>query len=96
MQCKATRGEPATAAAGRAEWDEAERGFKEALSLLDTIPYPYERARTLYERGLMEGKSGRSKSAVDSLKQAATIFGELGARPHEERARLALVGSKHS
>jgi DNA-binding CsgD family transcriptional regulator len=61
--------------------------FEGALALLEGMPYPFERARTLLCLGSAERKTRQKRAAREALEQALAIFDELGARLWTERAR---------
>ncbi|HXG76314.1 MAG TPA: helix-turn-helix transcriptional regulator, partial [Gaiellaceae bacterium] len=72
------------------EWDEA---FEEALSLHDTVPAPFERARTELCYGERLRRSRRRVDAREHLRSAAAAFDALGAQPWSDRARAELRAS---
>jgi hypothetical protein len=52
--------------ARQCSWDEAERAFEEAVSVAQSVRYPYAETRAIYERGLMyvdgpDKKRGRER-----------------------------------
>jgi DNA-binding CsgD family transcriptional regulator len=62
----------------------------------ETVPAPFERARTLVALGATQRRARRWRDARESLAEAVTVFEALGARLWAERAReeLARVGGR--
>ena len=58
-----------------------------ALSELEGLPFPFERARTLLCLGMARRQAGQKRAAREALEQALAIFEELGARLWAEKAR---------
>ena len=97
----------AVAAAGRSRalFDAAEGRLEPALEATETAlrmhaqhPLPFERARTLLVRGVIQRRAKQRRAARDSISQALSIFDEIGARLWAERARaeLARIGGRAS
>jgi tetratricopeptide (TPR) repeat protein len=74
----------------RGRWDDSEAWFDEALALLRDISCPYERARTLYTRGVLALRTSNRGRARAQFARALLLFHRLGARPYAERTRVAL------
>jgi DNA-binding CsgD family transcriptional regulator len=84
----------------------AERGELEAalthadvaLAAHDEVPMPFERARTLLVKGVIERRARRRARARATLEEAASEFERMGARLWAKRARgeLARVGGRSS
>lgn len=76
----------------------AERGDAEAaidvfdttLALHDECDYPFERARVLVSKGVVERRARHRARARTTLEAAATEFERMGARKWAERARSEL------
>jgi ATP/maltotriose-dependent transcriptional regulator MalT len=58
-----------------------------ALVVLDELPYPLERGRTLLCLGVVRRQAGQRKAAREALGRAVAIFEQLGARLWAEKAR---------
>lgn len=67
-----------------------------ALELLETLPLPFARARTLLHRGSLCRRAGQRRAARESLDAAAAGFDSLGATLWSDRCRaeLARVGGR--
>jgi len=67
-----------------------------ALVAHERLESPYERARTLLAKGMIERRAKQKRSARASLQAAAVIFDELGAARWAERARgeLQRIGGR--
>ncbi|HWI08973.1 MAG TPA: AAA family ATPase [Solirubrobacteraceae bacterium] len=61
-----------------------------ALAEHDRIEMPFERARTLLARGLVERRARRRTQAKQSFEEALAIFDRMGATVWAERARQEL------
>jgi DNA-binding CsgD family transcriptional regulator len=61
-----------------------------ALAIHDRIDLPFDRARTLLTRGVVERRVGRRKAARESMMQARHAFSGMGARLWERRAQEEL------
>jgi tetratricopeptide (TPR) repeat protein len=72
-------------------WVEAERAMADAASLAAALPYPYARARALYEWGRLCIQRGAHAEAHGHLEAALAIFQQLGAQPFVERTEKALA-----
>jgi DNA-binding CsgD family transcriptional regulator len=64
--------------------------FDEALKLLDDLPMPFERGRTLLAFGERLRRAKQRAEARPPLQEALDAFERLGARPWAERARTEL------
>jgi DNA-binding CsgD family transcriptional regulator len=71
--------------------DKAFAAFNESLALLDAVPFPFERARTLLCVGLAHRKARRKRAARESLEEALAAFEHLGARLWADRAHAELA-----
>ena len=67
-----------------------------ALELLDTLPLPFARARTLLNHGSLCRRAGQRRVARESLDAASAAFDSLGATLWSDRCRaeLARVGGR--
>jgi tetratricopeptide (TPR) repeat protein len=72
------------------KWDGAERVFAEAISLAQSMPYPYAEARALHEYGAMHIRKGEPEKARERLEEALAIFRRIGAKKDVERTEQAL------
>jgi DNA-binding CsgD family transcriptional regulator len=79
------------AALGRA--DRAEEAFAHALSIIETLPAPFERARIELAAGAVLRRAGQRRRAADLLEAAEERFTALGARPYAERCAKELAAS---
>jgi DNA-binding CsgD family transcriptional regulator len=64
--------------------------FEEALRELETLPYPFERARTLLALGRVRRHANQKRAAREALEQALALFEELGAPLWAAKARAEL------
>jgi tetratricopeptide (TPR) repeat protein/transcriptional regulator with XRE-family HTH domain len=76
--------------AEQGRWEEAEPVFRDGCALASAIPYPFGKARILYEWGRSCLKTGAPAEARSRLEDALAIFRRLGARPYIERTEQAL------
>ena len=76
--------------ASQGHWQQAEQALQESISLAHTMPYPYAEGRSLFEYGVLQGKSGDPGRACERLSQALAIFQRLGARKDVERTEEVL------
>lgn len=60
------------------------------MNLAGETPYPYARARALYEWGVASSRPDTLDVASERLEAALSLFRHLGARPYVERAVQAL------
>lgn len=74
----------------RGRWEEAEHDLQQAIDMAAAMPYLHLRARALYERGLMEGRSGNNAWARETLQETREIFERLGALPYISLTEQAL------
>ena len=106
-RAEATQNPWALAAAGRSRalLEAAQGRLEAALEATETalrmhapLPLPFERARTLLVRGVIQRRVKQRRAARESLSQALAIFDELGAKLWAERARaeLARIGGRAS
>jgi predicted ATPase/DNA-binding XRE family transcriptional regulator/Tfp pilus assembly protein PilF len=72
-------------------WDEAERALATATSLAAALPYPYSRARALYEWGRMCMRREALGEAQRYLEEALEAFRRIGAQPFVERTEEVLA-----
>jgi hypothetical protein len=72
-------------------WEESQAAFEEALSLANTMPYPYGAARVLYELGVLQVAREDRPEGRDLLRKALASFKQLGAQPYIERTERALA-----
>jgi DNA-binding NarL/FixJ family response regulator len=77
-------------AAARGDLDEALVYMELALERHEQLPMPFEYARTLLVRGVIERRMRRRRRAQESFAQALQIFEQIGARLWAERARTEL------
>jgi tetratricopeptide (TPR) repeat protein len=73
------------------KWDHSQAAFEEALSLANTMPYPYGAARVLYEFGRLQVARKDLLPGRGRWEEAITIFRRLGAQPYIDRIELALA-----
>ena len=80
--------------AEQGQLDEAVGALATALELHDRMPLPVERGRTLLVKGQVERRRKQKHASKLALEEAVAIFGSVGARMWEERARheLSRVG----
>lgn len=78
------------------EFERAERAFEEALVRHDVLGQPFELARTLLARGVVQRRAMRRREARHLLERALAIFDDLGARlwAQQARAELARIGGR--
>jgi len=83
-------------AAAQGALDEALIHFESALAEHDSVPLPFDRARTLLLYGAALRRSKRKADARDRLEEAVASFDELGAAAFAGRARaeLARIGGR--
>ncbi len=81
-------------AAGRGDLDEALALAEQAMRAHETLPMPFERARTLLVKGLVHRRRREKRQADETLRSAAEAFEALDAPLWAARARaeLARVG----
>jgi len=72
---------------------EAEECFTEALERLETLPAPFEVARTHLCRGERLRRAGRRTDARHVLRTAIEAFDRLGAEPWADRGRQELAAT---
>ena len=77
-------------AAAEGDTPAALEAFDTALAMLDGLPYPLERGRTLLCLGTVRRQAQQRKAAREALEEALAIFEELGARLWAEKARSEL------
>ena len=85
-------------AASRGDLNGALGAAEESLAAHEGLPMPFERARTLLVRGVIERRARQRTRASASLEEAASELERMGARAWAERARgeLARVGLRRS
>jgi DNA-binding CsgD family transcriptional regulator len=64
--------------------------FERSLALHDQVASPFERARTLFDRGRVQRRAKQKRASRESLEAALGVFEELGARLWAEKARTEL------
>lgn len=86
----------ALVASARGEIPAARAALEDALAAHESLPQPFELARTLLVQGLIERRAKRWRAARDALGAALERFDHLGARAWAERAatELARVGGR--
>ena len=77
-------------AAGRGDLDEALARAEQALRAHETLPMPFERARTILVKGLVHRRRREKRLADEALREAADAFEALAAPLWAERARAEL------
>jgi len=70
--------------------DGAIAGLVQALNDLESLPLPFDRARTLLLLGSVQRRVRRRRAARETLEQAQRLFGDLGARLWSARAKAEL------
>ncbi len=85
-----TRRVQAQILATQGAWDEAARGFDDAIAQLDQLGSRLELGRALYHRGEMQTKRGEMDAARASLRRALEIFKDCRAKIDAKRAHAAL------
>lgn len=84
-------------AGARGEVEEARRHFEAALSQLDLLPLPYDRARVDFAFGQTLRRAGKRRDADTVLRRARDAFAQLGALTYVERCRRELnAGGLHT
>ncbi len=86
-------------AAVQEAWPQAERHFQVALERNEAIGHRYQLAHTERDYGdmlLRRGSPADVRRAEQHLERAATIYRELGAEPHADRASDRLAESASS
>lgn len=84
--------------AARGELGAAAAALEQALAQHQRVEMPFERARTLLVKGLVERRARRRASAKDCFERALEIFDRLGSPLFAQRARdeLLRVGLRRS
>jgi DNA-binding CsgD family transcriptional regulator len=82
------------AAYGR--FDEALAAAESGLRVHERLPDPFERARTLLVRGVVQRRARQRRAARESLSQALAVFDKLGAPlwSARTRAEIARIGGR--
>jgi DNA-binding CsgD family transcriptional regulator len=80
----------ALVAAARGDLEDARTAVAQALKRHEQLPMPFERARTLLVKGLIERRARKRGQAKESFEQGLVIFEHLGARLWADRARAEL------
>ena len=85
-------------ATARGDLDEALAAIEAAAESQESVPVPFDRARTLLALGSVRRRAGRKRQARDALEAARGAFAELGATIWIERADLELgrIGGRPS
>jgi DNA-binding CsgD family transcriptional regulator len=78
------------------DFEGAIRSLETALRDHERLPEPFELARTLHAKGVVERRAKRKREARASLERALSMFDELGAALWSERTRaeLARIGGR--
>jgi DNA-binding CsgD family transcriptional regulator len=77
-------------AAARGDSDTAIACFDRAIALHEALPMPFERARTLLEKGRLHRRRKEKRLADETLREAVAIFEALPAPDWAARARAEL------
>jgi DNA-binding CsgD family transcriptional regulator len=77
--------------AARADFTGSEQALADALTEHERLDMPFERARTLFAKGVVERRAKQRARARASLAEALAEFERLGARLWVERAREELT-----
>jgi DNA-binding NarL/FixJ family response regulator len=77
-------------AAAQGDREAARHTLEQALQELETLPYPFERARTLLALGHVRRQAKQKRLAREALEQALSIFEELGAPLWADKTRTEL------
>ena len=83
--CIALRGQAMLAARG-GDHEHAVTLFEEALALHDRFPAPLERGRTLLALGMTHRRAKHRRAARERLREAETLFDDIGAAIWRDRA----------
>ena len=83
--CTALRGQAMLAARG-GDHEHAVTLFEEALALHDRFPAPLERGRTLLALGMTHRRAKHRRAARERLREAETLFDDIGAAIWRDRA----------
>lgn len=78
-------------AAADGDFQEARSACEQALLFHEDLPMPFELARTLLVKGMIERRARHKSAARSSLAQAAATFERLGARLWAAKARRELA-----
>ncbi len=75
---------------------EADQAYQTAITLLDGVPLPLERAELLIEHGSMLRRDGRPREARESLRRAGELAESVGAvwLAHRAGEELAAAGGR--
>ena len=87
--CAALRGQ-AMLAAHDGDLERAVTLFEEAIELHDRFPVPLERGRTLLALGMTHRRARHRRAARERLREAETLFEDIGATIWRDRARREL------
>jgi DNA-binding CsgD family transcriptional regulator len=77
-------------AAARGDLGGALAAAEQSLERHERLPMPFERARTLLVKGVLDRRARRRGRAKESFEEALATFEQLGARLWAERARAEL------
>lgn len=82
--------------AATGDFVEALNAVERSLAAHDSLPIPYERARTLLAKGMIERRAKKKRSARESLGQALVAFEKLGARQWAQKtlSELHRIGGR--
>jgi DNA-binding CsgD family transcriptional regulator len=83
-------------AAASGDIDSSLTAFDRSLAFHQQVPSPFERARTLFDRGRVLRRAKQKRAARESLGAALATFEQLGARLWAEKAHaeLAMIGGR--
>ena len=86
----------AMAHAAIGDFENARELLADSLQQHERLPQPFERARTLLVKGVVERRAKHKRLARDALEEARHVFESLGADRWSERARreLARIGGR--
>jgi DNA-binding CsgD family transcriptional regulator/tetratricopeptide (TPR) repeat protein len=87
--CTALRGQAMLAAHG-GDLERAVTLFEQAIELHDRFPAPLERGRTLLALGMTHRRARHRRVARERLREAETLFDDVGAAIWRDRARREL------
>jgi DNA-binding CsgD family transcriptional regulator len=90
MQAVAARGR-AQLAVARGDLAGAEQHAERAVAVHDSLPMPFERARTLLTLGAVQRRRRRRQAADTALHGALTIFADIGCALWADRARAEMA-----
>jgi class 3 adenylate cyclase/tetratricopeptide (TPR) repeat protein len=71
--------------------DDALANYQASLEMLEQVPQPFERARTLLALGTTQRRANQPAAARATLEAALALFGELGTELWTQRARAEIA-----